>query len=103
MATVIVSAWQAGKHGQSSASSTLRGAPRASQVITTTASNSASTIRAATGEVLMVSVSGGEVKLAFAVGATPDAAALPQIILGNGGALPVEASADDFRVAVADV
>lgn len=102
MATVIVAAWQAGKAGQSSRSQVLGGTPRAVHVITSSASNQVSTVRANVGEVLMVSVNGGPVELAYATGADPDAASTPHFVIADGGSLPVEALADDFRVAVVD-
>jgi hypothetical protein len=103
MATVIVAVWQAGKNGQGSSAPVLRGAPRAVQTITTTTDNAVSTLRANTGEVFMVSVSGNAVAVAYANGANPNAETTPHAVIGDGSSLPVEASADDFRVAVADI
>lgn len=102
MATLLVAAWQAGKAGQASAAPTLRGGPRVAQSITTSASNQVSTVKAAVGEVLMLSVTGGVVALAFAEGADPNASTGPHYLLNDGGAIPVDAVNGDLRVAVVD-
>ena len=102
MATVLVAAWRAGKYGQASAAPVLRGAPRAVQSITSSASNQVSTVTARPGEVLVVSTSGGGVKLAYAEGANPDATAAAHLILGAGQSVPVEADEGDLRVSVVD-
>lgn len=102
MATVTIAASQAGAN-QGSRTPTLSGAPRASQVVTSSASNAVSTVIANAGEVLAVCVSGGAIRVAFASGANPNAATGAQYLVPDGGLLPVQALTDDFRVAVANV
>lgn len=103
MATVIVTAGQAGKAGQASRAPVVLIPPRASQVITSSASNAVSTVKLSAGEVAMVTASGGAIRIATATGADPNAATGAQYLLGDGGAFPFEALADDTRIAVADL
>jgi hypothetical protein len=103
MATVIITARKATGGGRATAPMlAVAGTARATEVISTTASNVVSTVIGAAGEVLMISVTGGAVKIADAVGANPNAATTPCDLLPDGGRIELYCDSNDTRIAVAD-
>jgi hypothetical protein len=104
MATVIVTACKATGGGRPDTPMiVVAGSRRASHVITTSASNSVASVIGNQGETVVISVSGNGVRIAVAVGANPDAAALPEYLLASGGIFPFYCASGDTRFAVADV
>lgn len=102
MATVVISAGSAGA-GQASIPSVMFAKVRASQTITTSASNTVATVIGRMGETVVVYAETNAVKIGVAEGANPDATAAAQHIAPAGSFLALYCQADDTRFAVTDL
>jgi hypothetical protein len=103
MATVLITARKATGGGRATAPMlAIGGTARATQSITTSASNAVSTVIGNSGEIITISVNGGAVQLADAIGGDPNAATTPRDLIADGGRLEFYCDANDTRFAVAD-
>lgn len=104
MAIVTITATRATGGGRPTTPMILvAGAERASQVITTSPSNTVSTVIGAPNETVMICAANNAVRLAVAIGADPNAVTGAEFIIGDGGAIPFFCDSGDTRFAVADV
>lgn len=104
MATVIVTARRATGGSRATVPMlAIGGSARATQVITSGSGNAVSTVIGNSGEVVIITSSGGAVKLADSIAANPNAETTPRDMIADGGRVEYYCDTNDTRFAVADV
>lgn len=101
MTLCLVSVGHAGTNGQSSAVPLMRGKPRATDAITSIASNAVADVIANAGEVVAISTdTAARIAIAEGDDSAPDASSVAHFLVGAGGAFFFQAEKDNTRVAL---